>query len=114
LYGVGLLLALAPTLLAAWLDASAPYHAFLLVAECVAAVYWGIARRIRVFLLVGVAFLVALLTIKLHDPLRQVNFGVYLTALGALVLLSAYLFERRREDVRRWASAARAAFDEWE
>lgn len=113
LYALGLALALAPTFLAAVLD-TAWWHAFLLVAECVLAVYVGIARRTKVFLGVGTAFLVALLGAKLRAPLGQINFGVYLTLLGLLVLGSAYLFERRREAVRGWVQATREAFGGWE
>ncbi len=113
LYALGLLLALAPTFLAAYLE-TAWWHAFLLAAECVAAVYAGIARRIRVFLSVGMGFLVALLAVKLRAPLGQINFGVYLTVVGAAVLASGYLFEKRREQVRAWARAARQTFDGWE
>lgn len=112
LYALGLLLALAPTFLAAYTE-TAWWHAFLLVGECVAAVYAGIARRIRVFLGVGLGFLVALLAVKLRAPLGQINFGVYLTVLGAAVLASGYLFEKRREEVRAWARAARQTFENW-
>jgi hypothetical protein len=113
LYALGLLLALVPTFLAAYLE-TAWWHAFLLAAECVAAVYVGIARRIRVFLGVGVGFLVALLAVKLRAPLGQINFGVYLTLVGAAVLASGYLFEKRREEVRAWMQTTRATFDGWE
>ncbi len=113
LYAAGLFVALTPTFLAAWWDA-AWWHSFLLVAQCVGSVYWGIARRIRVFLGIGIAFLVALLGVKVYRPLGQIHFGVYLTLLGAAVLFSAYFFERRREELRRWAQTTRAAFDAWE
>lgn len=114
-YAAGLFLALTPTFLAAWLDAGAAwFHSFLLVAECVGAIYFGIISRIRVFLGVGAGFLIALLVITGHEPMLQVHWGIYLTALGAAIVASAVFFEKRRADVLRWAHAARAAFEDWE
>lgn len=57
----GLLLVLTPTFVAAWQAQSGPLHALLLLTECVAALFYGIAARIKVFVGAGVAFLVALL-----------------------------------------------------
>jgi hypothetical protein len=49
----------------------------------------------------------------MQRPLSEVPFGVYLTLLGAVVIVSAVLFERRREEVLRWADSVRSSFDSW-
>ena len=48
------------------------------------------------------------------QPLREINFGVYLTLLGIGVLTAALQFERRREALRRWAESVRETYQSWD
>lgn len=114
LRGVGLLSLLGPSLLAVCADSSHGGHAVLLTLECLLAVTAGIHQRVKVYLGGGVLFLIALLVIKLWDPLREINFGVYLTLLGAGVLVAAVQFEKRRDQLRRWTSSLRETYATWD
>lgn len=110
----GLLFLLAPSLLASYLTPDLWAHAVVLAALCVACVLAGIARHVRTYLGSGVAFLIALLAIRLWEPLTAINYGVYLTALGVGVLWLAIRFERRREAVLAWAHSVKEKYEGWE
>ncbi len=114
LRGPGLLLLLGPALLAVATNPHDWQHAVLLVLECLVAIAAGIGRRVKVYLGGGIAFLITLLINKLWDPLREINFGVYLTILGIGVLATALQFEKRREALRRWAESVRNTYKNWE
>ena len=110
----GLLLVLTPTFVAAWQPQSAPLHALLLLTECVAALFYGIMARIKVFVGAGVAFLVALLLRETHGLVGHIHWAVYATGLGLAILASALFFEKRGEEARRWAQAAQEKLREWD
>ncbi|WP_309709260.1 hypothetical protein [Armatimonas sp.] len=114
LRGPGLLLLLGSSFLAVALNPHEWQHAILLVLECLIAVAAGIGQRVKVYLGGGVAFLIALLINKLWDPLREINFGVYLTILGIGVLAVALQFEKRKEALRRWADSVRDTYQSWD
>ncbi|MCX6366105.1 MAG: hypothetical protein NTX57_05285 [Armatimonadetes bacterium] len=114
LRGPGLLLLLGSSFLAVALNPHEWQHAILLVLECLIAVAAGIGQRVKVYLGGGVAFLIALLIHKLWDPLREINFGVYLTILGIGVLAIALQFEKRKEALRRWADSVRDTYQSWD
>ena len=110
----GLLFLLAPSLLASYLTPDQWAHAVVLAALCVACVLAGIARHVRTYLGSGIAFLIALLAIRLWEPLTAINYGVYLTALGVGVLWLAITFERRREALLAWAQSVKEKYEGWE
>jgi len=110
----GLLLVLTPTFVAAWQAHAGPLHALLLLTECVAALFYGIAARIKVFVGTGVAFLVALLLRETQGLVGHIHWAVYATALGLAILGSALLFEKRGDEARRWARAAQEKLREWD
>ena len=110
----GLLFLLAPSLLASYLAPNQWAHAVVLAALCVGCVLAGIARHVRTYLGSGIAFLIALLAIRLWDPLTAINYGVYLTALGVGVLWLAITFERRREALLAWAQSVKEKYEGWE
>lgn len=110
----GLLLLLGSSLLAIVTNPHDWQHAVLLVLECLVAVAAGIQQRVKVYLGGGIAFLITLLVIKLWDPLREINFGVYLTLLGVGVLTAALQFDKRREALRRWADSVRETYQSWD
>jgi hypothetical protein len=110
----GLLFVLAPSLLAVWLTPAQWAHSILLAVACLFCIALGIGRRVRAYLGGGIAFLVALLVVRLWDPLREINYGVHLTLLGVGTLVAAIAFERRREALLAWAHAVRERYDSWE
>ena len=110
----GLLLVLTPTFVAAWQAGAAPLHAVLLLTECVAALFYGIAARIKVFVGAGLAFLVALLLRETQGLVGHIHWAVYATLLGLGILASALFFEKRGEEARRWAKAAQEKLREWD
>lgn len=110
----GLLLVMTPTFIAAWSSQAAAFHAVLLLTECVAALFYGIAARIKVFVGAGLAFLVALILRETQGLTGHIHWAVYATALGLAILGSALFFEKRGEEVRRWAQAARQKLQEWD
>ncbi len=110
----GLLFVLAPSLLAAWLSPAQWAHSMLLAAACLACIALGIAKRVRAYLGGGIVFLVALLVVRLWEPLREINYGVYLTLLGVGTLAAAIAFERRREALLAWAQSVKETYEGWE
>ncbi|MGC4047191.1 MAG: hypothetical protein QM758_25620 [Armatimonas sp.] len=110
----GVLFTLAPSLLAAWLSPDLWSHSILLAAECLAFIALGIGRHTRAYLGGGLLFLVSLLIVRLWDPLKEINYGVYLTMLGVGVLAAAIVFERRREAMLAWAQSVKEKYDDWE
>ena len=110
----GLLLTLTPTFAAAWAVSAASFHAIVLLSECVGAIFYGIAARIKIFVGAGAAFLLALLLRELQGVAGQINWAIYATLLGLLILASALYFEKRGEAVRRWAQATREKLGDWD
>jgi len=111
---MGLLLVLTPTFVAAWQAQSGPFHSLLLLTECVAALFYGIAARIKAFVGAGTAFLVALLLRETRGMVGHIHWAVYATLLGLGILGSALFFEKRGEEARRWARAAREKLQGWD
>lgn len=109
----GLLLVLTPTFVAAWQVGAGPLHALLLLTECVAALFYGIAARIKVFVGAGLTFLIALLLRETHGLVGHIHWAVYATGLGLAILGSALFFEKCGEEVRRWAQAAQEKLRDW-
>jgi len=110
----GLLLVLTPTFAAAWQAGAGPVHALLLLTECVAALFYGIGARIKVFVGAGITFLAALLLRETQGLIGHIHWAVYATALGLAILGSALFFEKRGEEARRWARVAQEKLREWE
>ena len=110
----GLLLTLTPTFVAAWQPQASSGHALLLLSECVLALFYGIAARLKAFVGAGAAFLVALLLRETQGLAGHVHWAVYATGLGLAILGSALFFEKRGDEVRRWARAAQEKLDEWD
>lgn len=110
----GLLLTLTPTFAAAWAVSAAPLHAIVLLTECVGAVFYGIAARLKIFVGAGTAFLLALLLRESQGFAGHIHWAVYATALGLLILASALYFEKRGEAVRRWAKETREKLGDWD
>lgn len=110
----GLLLVLTPTFVAAWQAGAGPLHALLLLTECVAALFTGIAARIKAFVGAGIAFLIALLLRETQGLVGHVHWAVYATGLGLAILASALFFEKRGDEARRWARTAQEKLREWD
>jgi hypothetical protein len=109
----GLLLALGPTLLASFHDTGAA-HSWLLLTECLLAIFWGVARRVRVYAGLGTLFLVALLGQHAYEPLAHVHWAIYATVIGLAIIVSAVGFERRRAEVLGWAARVADELRRWD
>lgn len=109
-----LLLILTPTFAAAWAVSAAPLHAVLLLTECVGAVFYGLAARIKLFAGAGAAFLLALLLRETQGFAGHIHWAVTATGLGLLILASALYFEKRGEALRRWAQETREKLSDWD
>jgi hypothetical protein len=109
----GLLLALGPTLLASFHDTGAA-HSWLLLTECLLAIFWGVARRIRVYAGLGTLFLVALVGQHAYEPLAHVHWAIYATVTGLAIFVSALGFERRRAEVLGWAARVADELRRWD
>ena len=110
----GLLMILTPTFTAAWAVSAAPFHAIVLLSECVGGVFYGIAARLKIFAGAGTAFLLALLLREMQGFGGHIHWAVYATGLGLLILASALYFEKRGEAVRRWAKETREKLGDWD
>ncbi len=110
----GLLMTLTPTFAAAWAVSAAPLHGIILLTECVGAVFYGIAARLKIFVGAGTAFLLALFLRETQGFAGHIHWAVYATALGLLILASALYFEKRGEAVRRWAKETREKLGDWD
>lgn len=110
----GLLMTLTPTFAAAWAVSAAPFHALVLLSECVGAVFYGIAARLKLFAGAGTAFLLALLLRETQGVAGHIHWAVYATLLGLVILASALYFEKRGEAVRRWAKETREKLGDWD
>ena len=111
---VGLLLTLTPTFAAAWPAASPPVHSVLLLSECVAAVFYGITGRVKIFVGTGFVFLVALLLHEAQGVGGHIHWAFYATGFGLLILGSALYFEKRGAAFRRWTQATREKLSKWD
>ena len=111
---VGLLLTLTPTFVAAWPAASPPVHSVLLLSECVAAVFYGITGRVKIFVGIGFVFLVALLLHEAQGVGGHIHWAFYATGFGLLILGSALYFEKRGAAFRRWTQATREKLSKWD
>jgi hypothetical protein len=113
-YLAGLLLVLTPTYIAVRQPEAAPLHAPLLATECALAIFSGLAWRIRVFVVAGTAFLIALISLQFQGYLTHIHWAIYATLLGLAIIVSALFLERRRDDVLRWAQGVQERLRDWE
>ena len=114
LFVAGMLLLMTPSLLAVVLIAGDIAHVLVLVTECVVAVWYGIAARVRSVAVTGTAFLVVLIGLQFHGYVTRIHWAVYATVLGLGIIASALILERKRADFLRLRKAVSEYWDSWD
>ncbi|MFZ6031253.1 MAG: hypothetical protein ACOYYS_26385 [Chloroflexota bacterium] len=89
-------------------------YALLMGVECLLAVWWGSARRLRRFLYIGVAGMTLNVFGQLIDPLLSANRWIVFAFVGSILLVLAILIERRRETVLKLSADVRKQLEGWE
>ena len=84
------------------------------LAGSVAAVFYGITGRVKIFVGTGFVFLVALLLREAQGVGGHIHWAFYATGLGLLILGSALYFEKRGDAFRRWTQATREKLSKWD
>jgi hypothetical protein len=113
-YVMGLLLVMGPTLIAIHEGHVQAFRAPLLATECVLAIFYGLAARLKAFIVGGTAFLIALIAVQAEGNVSTFAWAVYATILGLVVIGSALFIERRRDRFTRWTQSVREKIKEWE
>jgi hypothetical protein len=112
LWTVGLLLTITPAFLAFWQHAG-DIHTILFVGECLLSVLWGIAQRIRAFVLVGMGFIALYAGAVTVGHLPDV-WGTLATLLvGVLLFVIGYAMLTRRAIMQRISTRLTAQWESW-
>jgi len=114
LFIAGQMLSMTPSLLAGILIRGDIIHVLVLATECVIAVWYGIATRIRCVTTVGTAFLVVMIGLQFHGYTTHIHWAVYATVLGLGIIASALTLERKRTDILRLRKAASEYWESWD
>ena len=113
-FGAGLLLILTP----AYLAARQPYadlpHVLLLAGGCLAAIFYGLTARVKVFLVTGTVFLLLWVQLSLQSVSGQGSWAVSAVLLGLAILGSALYLEKRRDRQTRLSQAAQREWRKWD
>ena len=110
----GLLLILTPTYLAAREPSVGLPHALLLAVECLAAIFYGLTARVKVFLATGTAFLLLWIQLSLRSVTGQGSWAISALGLGLAIIGSALYLEKRRDRQTGWSEAAQHEWRRWE
>ena len=112
LWTVGLLLTITPAFLAFWQRAG-DIHTLLFVGECLLSVLWGIAQRIRAFVLAGMGFIALYAGAVTAGHLPDV-WGTLATLLvGVLLFVLGFAMLTRRASLQRLAARLAARWESW-
>ena len=93
----GLLLLLTPAYLAARQPHTDLGHILLLAGGSLAAIFYGLTARIKVFLVSGTLFLLLWVQVSLQSVSAQGSWGVTALLLGLAIIGSALYLEKRRD-----------------
>jgi len=116
LWWLGLLLVMSPTYLAFYVhftSSGPPWHAVLLVAESILAVLWGIANRIRAFVLAGTLFALGFAAVLVASAITQVWIGIVSVAAGLLLLAGVYWLSVKTVEARTVIERALREWQQW-
>lgn len=114
LWWIGLLLVMTPTYTAFYVQFTTggpAWHALLLVSESVLAVLWGIAHRIRAFVLCGTLFALAFAAVLVASAITQIWVGIVALVSGLVLLSLVYWLGVRHTHAR---AVIERAIREWE
>ncbi|MBM3493911.1 MAG: hypothetical protein FJX72_06260 [Armatimonadetes bacterium] len=116
LWWAGLLVTMSPTFAAFWThftEGGTSLHAFILVAECMGAVAWGIAHRIRAFVVLGTAFAWGFAGVLGAATVKQIWVGLLALAVGLSLLVAVFQLSTRGEETRAWLRRALSGWRAW-
>jgi hypothetical protein len=116
LWWTGLLTVVGPTFTAFWTNFASggtSLHALLLVVECVGAVTWGVMRRIRAYVVIGVGFAVAFAAVVGAATVKHVWVGSIALAAGLAMLATVYCLSTRGPEAREWLRRATTEWRAW-
>lgn len=116
LWWLGLLTILTPTFFTFYrhnVTGSAPLDTLLLLAECLGAVGWGIAHRIRTFVFAGTLFALAFAAVLGRGAVVEIWSGLFAVTLGVLLLAFVFTLSVRQDAVRAWLSRRGDAWKQW-
>ena len=113
-YLAGLLLILTPAYLAARQPYADLLHILLLAGGCLAAIFYGLTARVKVFLVTGTLFLLLWIQLSLQGVSGQGSWAVSAVLLGLGIIGSALYLEKRRDKRARWSQAAQSEWQKWE
>ncbi len=105
LWWMGLLTVLTPTFVAFYTryeNRGTPIHAFLLLFECVGAIGWGIAQRIKAFVFAGTLFSLAYIATLAYGVAVEIWSGLFAVVMGVLILMFVFYVSLNQEALRRW------------
>lgn len=111
---VGMAFVMTPSLVAARLVPDDSAHVMILATECIAAVWYGLATRIRLVAGVGSAVLALLIGVQMQGVVTKIHWAVYATLLGMAIIGSALLLERKRAELIRLKQIVETYFDGWD
>jgi hypothetical protein len=117
LWTIGLLALFTPTYVAFHANFSAssgsPVHALLLLVECVAAIAWGIAHRIRAFVLSGAAFSTAFVITLGSGAIMEVWTGMMSVIVGLALLGFVFYVSLHHDTLRLWLRRFTQEWSRW-
>ena len=113
-FGAGLLLILTPAYLAARQPYADLLHVLLLAGGCLAAIFYGLMGRVKVFLVTGTVFLLLWVQLSLQGVSGQGSWAVSAVLLGLAILGSALYLEKRRDRQTRLTEAAQREWQKWD
>jgi hypothetical protein len=85
----------------------------LLLTECVSAVLWGIAQRIKSFVFAGTFFSLAFAYTLSRGAVVEVWSGLFAVTLGVLLLAFVFYVSVRQEAIRAWLNRFSQQWQQW-
>ncbi|NLI00359.1 MAG: hypothetical protein GX446_12815, partial [Chthonomonadales bacterium] len=116
LWWTGALVVMTPTFIAFWThfsEGGPVWHALLLVAECLAAVLWGIANRIRAFVITGGAYALAFAAVLGAASVQEIWIGLVALVVGLGLLAVVVQLNTRAEATRAWIDRTVQEWRRW-
>ncbi len=114
LAGLGLVIALGSSLWSSMTLHASPWHDVVLTTEAVAAFVFGMGQRRRVFVVEGVAFLLALGMVKAWGILISIHWAIYVTTLGLGGLAAGHFFSIKRHELLALSDRIKAGLGSWQ
>ena len=88
-------------------------HALLLLIECVGAIAWGIAHKVRAFVLTGTAFSLAFAVTLASGIVVDIWTGLMAVAVGVTLLAFVFYVSLHQESIRLWMQRFNREWNQW-